>query len=305
MASVSIVLPVKDGAKTISQSVLSIFAQTVGDFELLVLDNDCSDASIKIVESFRDHRIKVINAYGETLANTLNEGIRLSQGEICVRMDADDISHPSRLQRLIDAHQKNQDHLLIGSNCKYLVNSTVQPYISDMPQETPEIRWHCLFSSPFIHPCVSFKRKQFVQSEYFYPGGFPHCEDYALWASIVFNNLCSNLREPLLIYRIDDLVQKASVKRSLQLEGHEKVMQRIINDFIGISLDSNDIHQLRCHLVTNEGQKIDSISDQRAKERTKELLKAIYASHVSKEGYSERVRFIMNAMLNRLTRMST
>ena len=58
---VSVCIPVYNGEAHIHEAVSSVLAQTWSDFELVVVDQDSTDATVEIVESFRDERIRLVH----------------------------------------------------------------------------------------------------------------------------------------------------------------------------------------------------------------------------------------------------
>ena len=97
---VSIGMPVRNCEWTVAAAVRSVLLQTFVDWELLVIDNGSTDKTVDVVRSFKDPRVRlVIGQPGIGLSDSLNEAVRLSKGKYFARMDGDDVSYPSRLQR--------------------------------------------------------------------------------------------------------------------------------------------------------------------------------------------------------------
>ncbi len=94
------ILPVRDGARTLALAMLSVLEQSVGDFELLVLDDGSVDASPDIALSFGDPRVRLLrDGSKQGLAVRLNQGIDAAAGRYIARMDADDVCFPERFAR--------------------------------------------------------------------------------------------------------------------------------------------------------------------------------------------------------------
>ena len=95
---VTVLLPVRNGERTLGIAIDSVLRQTLADFELLVLDDGSTDRSVEIVSCMSDPRIRVVSD-GEPkgLSARLNQGIELARGRYIARMDADDICFPERL----------------------------------------------------------------------------------------------------------------------------------------------------------------------------------------------------------------
>ena len=92
MPEISVLLPVRDGARTLALAMASVLAQSFGDFELLVLDDGSVDASPDIALGFGDPRVHLLrDGVKRGLAARLNQGIDAAKGRYIARMDADDV----------------------------------------------------------------------------------------------------------------------------------------------------------------------------------------------------------------------
>ena len=94
----SVLMPVYNCAEYIEEALASIQAQTFTDFEVLVIDDGCSDETPAIVRRIacHDQRIKIISRENRGIVDSLNEGVALAQGRWLARMDGDDICEPHR-----------------------------------------------------------------------------------------------------------------------------------------------------------------------------------------------------------------
>jgi glycosyltransferase involved in cell wall biosynthesis len=102
MPEVSVLLPVRNGARTLALAILSVLEQSFGDFELLVLDDGSVDASPDIALRFGDSRVRLLrDGVKQSLAARLNQGIDAAAGRYIARMDADDVCFPDRFARQV------------------------------------------------------------------------------------------------------------------------------------------------------------------------------------------------------------
>lgn len=100
---ITVLMPVYNGEKFLSETIKSILSQTYKDFEFLIIDDCSTDNSIKIINSYNDDRIKLVKSLknrGQSM--TMNEGLKLAKGKYIARIDQDDISYKNRLQTQID-----------------------------------------------------------------------------------------------------------------------------------------------------------------------------------------------------------
>ena len=95
---VSVIIPLYNCERYISQAVESILNQTYKKIEIIVVDDGSTDFSLKVVKTFQDERIKIISRENGGLAKARNSGITEAKGEIAGFLDADDYWHPSKIE---------------------------------------------------------------------------------------------------------------------------------------------------------------------------------------------------------------
>ena len=96
--TITVLLPVYNGAPYIEAALRSILAQTYRQFELLIIDDGSDDATPDIVAGFDDPRIRMVRQERSGLGAALNRGLSLARHPWIARMDADDIALPNRLE---------------------------------------------------------------------------------------------------------------------------------------------------------------------------------------------------------------
>src|SRR6266511_6459511 len=116
---VSIGLPVRNAEDTLAIALASVLLQTVGDWELLVLDDRSQDSSSKIARRIAegDPRIRVLEASGASgLVPRLNQAVAAARGKFFARMDADDVAYPTRLERQLEFLGLNPTVDVVGTS---------------------------------------------------------------------------------------------------------------------------------------------------------------------------------------------
>lgn len=140
---ISIILPVRNGAKTLQQTIESVLAQYFIDFELLAIDDGSDDGTLDILKSFSDYRIKVIASTKLGQSQSRNLGLDRALGEYISFLDADDIWTRDKLSEQLQVLQKNPDVDVVYSwtDCidesgdwvrngsHFSVEGDVQPYL--------------------------------------------------------------------------------------------------------------------------------------------------------------------------------
>lgn len=207
MPAISVVLPVYNGAEYLSESVASILAQTVDDFELIIVDDCSQDDSPQVIGGFRDSRIITLrNDVNLGLPASLNIGIAAARGDLIARQDQDDISAVDRFAVQLDVLERHPDVGLVGTWAAILQSSGGDDWRTTghhrHPSDDSTLRWRLLWNSPFVHSSVLMRRS--VLSEV---GGYPTDvdelipEDYDLWSRMARSTRMANVPRVLQCYR--------------------------------------------------------------------------------------------------------
>ena len=96
MATVSVIVPVYNGAEFVAATIESALAQTC-PAEIIAIDDGSTDETARILEGFAP-RIRVIHQPNRGLAAARNAGIAAATGEYVALLDADDLWEPTFLE---------------------------------------------------------------------------------------------------------------------------------------------------------------------------------------------------------------
>lgn len=251
---ISVVLPAYNAQETIGEAIQSIIDQTYTDWELLVINDGSTDNTRSVVLSFDDPRIKYIeNECNKKLIYTLNRGLELATGKYIVRMDADDISLPTRFEKQIAFMDNHPD--VVASGGGMLVFSNDKTIKRIHCESDPEKIQLLLFnSSPIYHPTAIIRRSILELHTIRYSQEYLHVEDYMLWFALSKEGRLSNLQDVLIKYRISDS-QISTKYNELQFVNKNKVRKKIISEYlhsIGIEwADNISVDELIVTLTNN------------------------------------------------------
>jgi len=119
MVLVSIIVPVYNAEKFLSQTLDSIINQTFENWECIIVDDGSIDSSASIANSFceGDNRFKYYYQENSGPSVARNKGIDLARGEYLQFLDADDVIAPDRLDIMISAYEENEQ-LIYYSNLR-------------------------------------------------------------------------------------------------------------------------------------------------------------------------------------------
>jgi GT2 family glycosyltransferase len=159
---ISIIMPVYNGERFIQEAIDSVFAQTEDDFELIVVDDGSTDATLAILETYGD-RLTVLRQQNSGHAAARNAAAKISRGQWIAMIDADDLWHPEKL-----AHQLavSGDADLIYTAAlnfedSYRVDHTT---FADGNCHNGDVFDHLLLDNFITHSSILMKRDAFLQA---------------------------------------------------------------------------------------------------------------------------------------------
>src|SRR5439155_885532 len=95
-------------------TIESLRAQSLSDFEVIVVDDASTDESPRYLKSISDDRFRYFRLERAGVACALNFGIEQADGELIARIDADDIAYRCRLERQAAIFASNTHLVLLG-----------------------------------------------------------------------------------------------------------------------------------------------------------------------------------------------
>jgi len=200
---VSVLVPAYNAQRTIGLALLSMQRQSLGELEIVVVDDGSTDETATIVTAMaaRDPRILLVSQRNTGIVGALNTGLQHCRARFVARMDADDYSLPWRLARQVALLEASPEVGVCGCAILPLHEPWLRPGLPQrMPTHVAGIRTRLLFNPPVMHPTVVFRRALVDVAE-FYPAGHPHAEDYALWSRLAHRTTLTNDRRLGLLYR--------------------------------------------------------------------------------------------------------
>jgi len=133
---ISILLPVHNSGKYLSDCLNSLLSQSYKNIEIIAIDDKSSDNSVKILNQFKktDKRLKIyknVKRYG--IAVTLNRLLNKAKGSYIAFMDTNDVSSPNRLNKQYKFLIQNPGIVAVGSQCTFINDHDKKIGKSDFP----------------------------------------------------------------------------------------------------------------------------------------------------------------------------
>ena len=160
---ISVLMPVYNGDQFLDKSIKSVLNQTFNNFEYIIINDGSTDDSLKIIKSFEDSRIKIIN-FSKNMGITaaLNNGLNAAKGYYIARQDQDDISDPERFMLQIE-YLENNDVDLVDTNFIFIDEN--DKYLQDYEKRyfNPDETLSHLFFYEMVHASIMCKRLLFTK----------------------------------------------------------------------------------------------------------------------------------------------
>lgn len=185
----TIVLPAYNAERFLAEAIDSVLNQTYRCFELILIDDGSSDRSLDIMKEYeaRDERIVVVAQENLGVSTTMNQAISLAKSDWIVRMDADDVMEPTRLERALAFLAEHPDVAVTSSLVTYIdasgrvLGKSAPEFTTD--EEVRKAREEGRLIG--FHQPGALMRKDVVMGIGGYRSEFVSAQDMDLWNRIV------------------------------------------------------------------------------------------------------------------------
>jgi len=191
----------------IGESIESVLRQTLGDIEVIVVDDGSSDRTWQIVQDLAsaDERIRPVrNDENLGVARSLNRGIALARAPLIGRLDADDVALPDRFERQVNAMYEDPELVVSGTFLQY-INSDGAVFGTSQAGPTSAEEFRSLRSRgepTMVMGGTAVMRKRVVDAVGGFDPDFESAEDLDLFSRMADFGTVVAIPEPLVLYRI-------------------------------------------------------------------------------------------------------
>lgn len=208
---ISIIMPVYNGAKFLDASISSVLKQTLADFELICVDDNSTDASVKKIKEYieKDQRIKLYVKKNEGPGKALNFGINQAKGVFLCFLDQDDKYENSYLEKMYNEISSHETDLVLcygkyfNSNNEHEQNPLNYPHFENKEYFIESLKQKKKFLHCFIPQWTKIVRKSFIKKNNIsFPDKENKAHDYPFHAlCLYFAKQITILPEQLYLHR--------------------------------------------------------------------------------------------------------
>ena len=222
-------------ADTLEEAIESILKQTYEDWELIMCDDGSQDDTYEIAMQFSKQYENICTFQNEKnmgLNYTLNKCLKKANGEYIARMDGDDISLPTRLEKEVAFLDSHKEYAIVSTNMIYFdgQGERGESNMLAFPEKVDLIK-----GTPFCHaPCMVRKEAYEKVKGYSVEKKLLRVEDYHLWFKMYLAGYKGyNLQEALYKMRDD---RNAIQRRKFKYRINEAYVKRLIMQKFGLPI---------------------------------------------------------------------
>lgn len=187
---ISVVIPLYNKGPFVDRALKSVQAQTLTDWELIVVDDGSTDNGPGIVESCDDARVRLVRQENAGVSAARNHGVSLALSDYVAFLDADDYWAPTHLQRLQEAIDQLPD-CVAWASAYYVVPESGAPRLIRLPEDQrgriveltdyfAQIRSH----EPPIHSSAIVVKRDVMLALGGFQAGVSAGEDIVMWSRL-------------------------------------------------------------------------------------------------------------------------
>ena len=234
------------------ESIESILAQSISNFELIVVDDGLSAENKEYLSRIEDLRLRVVvNKRNMGQSWSVNTAIEKAKGEFIIRMDADDVMLPTRIEDEVAFMREQGDVLVAGACARRTDNDHIVPrrYPS-----TESLEMGLLFACDMVHPTMVIRREAALKVGLRYDETQKYAQDYMFWADALERGSIALIPKVVLNYRVHP-GQISKKKSAEQLACASRARAKMFSR-LGISLSDEELVMLSDFVVGKGGRRL-------------------------------------------------
>lgn len=197
---VSVLIPVYNKAPFLRECLDSVYAQTHADLEVVAVDDHSTDGSLALLRAETDPRLRIIGLpVNRGPAGAANAGIEACTGTYIVRLDADDLMVPTRVEQQVAYMEAHPE---VGASGGWLQLFGARDRVWKFPLTDAACKAQLLFGVPVSQGASILRRSVLEAHGLRYDPAWPRVgEDWLFWTRLARVSAFGNLDAPMTLYR--------------------------------------------------------------------------------------------------------
>lgn len=217
---ISVIMPIYNAEQYVEKTIMSILNQSYPYFELIIIDDNPTDRTMKVVESIKDSRIKILRNYcNRGIAYSRNVGLKNATGEYIAIMDHDDLATEYRFEKQVNYLQEHPEIDILGGSIQ-LIDENDQPLApaTNVYTNPDYIKALYLFYNVYCNSEVMFRRKLTEENNILYQDNCLGMEDFRFWIECSKVGRMASIKDLLLYHRMTSKNETTRVMNDLRDE---------------------------------------------------------------------------------------
>lgn len=210
--AVTVIVPTYNAQAFVVETLMSVLGQTLGDLELIVVDDGSTDGTLDLVRALPDARVRLVPQANAGRCVARNHGLSLARAPLVCFLDHDDVWHPDKLAAQVHVMEREPDTALVhtdylvwppGPDGRYPAAEATLPASPDETVDREVSGWvyHHLLVDSFILTSTAIMRTAAVREVGGFDPDLPYSEDWDLWLRLSRRWQFTKLRGRYALYR--------------------------------------------------------------------------------------------------------
>jgi len=222
---VSIITPNYNTERFVGATIESVLAQTYGNWEMIIVDDASTDASVDIIREYtnRDERIRLIVLdKNQGQGHARNVATDEAKGRWLAFLDSDDLWHPQKLERHLGFARKSK---AVFTHTSYgFIDEEGQKVLEDFHVSKYPVGYRDLLKRTEIS-CLTAMYKASEIGKFYMPD-LRRKQDYKLWLDILKKGYVSHPLDEILAWYRQRSGSTTSAKTDLVFEHYKFLRQQ-------------------------------------------------------------------------------
>ena len=276
--TVSVIMRLHGSPTRCSAAVDSVFAQTLRDLELIVVDD--RGAGVPALDLSDDPRLRRVRHQADLGAlQSLADGVALARGRYVALQDAEAIAHPERLAKQVAFLDSHPDHAAVSAWVNWIDERGRQSRIKRKPVAADEVAARMLFRSGLEH-AASMARTGILRQHLLDPE-LKAGTDFDLWARIAAGQKLANLPEVLV-----SRPRPTGAEDPARRKAERRAIYRSQLAALGVAADDADLDR---HFLLRRMRKEGFTPDRAYLAWAEAWLRGLQAANAARQAYPEPV----------------
>ena len=196
---VSVIIPTYNRWPMLGEAVESVLAQTMSDYELIVVDDGSTDETPRRLREY-GARLTVLTQSRSGVSAARNLGARRASGKYLAFLDSDDLWHPRKLQRQLRLMERNPE-VEICQTDEIWIRNGVRVNPRNRHRKPSGDIFRASLDLCLVSPSAVMMRRELFERIRGFDESLPVCEDYDLWLRIAKDTEIPLIPEALVTRR--------------------------------------------------------------------------------------------------------